>query len=155
MNFLRKFKDYVLGEVSWSIITSPSLCILRMLRLQTAMQDLKETSTPSSEASSSSTAPAGFVQKVAVKQTVQPVLQNPGYGSSGGVQVMCCTSLQPTPEVSRCTGLISEHTSGCLFMPCPVMGPMLSRPMQLYCRRSLLMRTLRLEWYSESMVRQQ
>ncbi|CAL5229576.1 g12932 [Coccomyxa viridis] len=62
MNFFRKFKDYVLGE------------------------DLKATSKASSDASSSSTAPGGFVQKVAVKQTVQPVLQNPGYGSSGGVQ---------------------------------------------------------------------
>ena len=149
MNFLRKFKDYVLGEVSWSIITSPSLCILRMLRLQTAMQDLKETSTASSEASSSSTAPAGFVQKVAVKQTVQPVLQNPGYGSSGGVQVMCCTSLQPTPEVSRCTGLTSEHTSGCLSMPRLIMGPMPSSPTKWYCRRRLLISTLRLERYSK------
>ena len=105
MNFLRKFKDYVLGEVSWCINNSPNFCILRMLKPQTATQDLKSTSEASSEASSSSKAPAGFVQKVAVKQTVQPVLQNPGYGSSGGVQVMCCTILQAAPVLSRCTDL--------------------------------------------------
>ncbi len=92
MNFFRKFKDYVLGEVSRYFVISQCHCIIRMLKLEIATQDLKATSKASSDASSSSTAPGGFVQKVAVKQTVQPVLQNPGYGSSGGVQVMRCSA---------------------------------------------------------------
>ena len=50
-------------------------------------QDLKSKEESSSEASSASTPPTGVARKVAVKQAVQPVLQNPGYGSSGGVQV--------------------------------------------------------------------
>ena len=53
-----------------------------------AVQDLKAKPDSSSEASSASdAAPSGFVRKVVVRQPVQPVLQNPGYGSSGGVQV--------------------------------------------------------------------
>lgn len=46
-----------------------------------------------------------------MKQTVQPVLQNPGYGSSGGVQVMCCTALCPNPfcRLNALLGLHSIH----------------------------------------------
>ena len=98
MNFFRKFKDYVLGEVSRYITSSQTALIQGMLQLYIATQDLKEPSEASFEARSSSKDSVGFVQKVALKQTVQPVLQNPGYGASGGVQVsgtiisttLCC-----------------------------------------------------------------
>ena len=84
MNFFRRFKDYVLGEVSRYLIIPQVSPIPGTLKLQIAVQDLKPTSEGLSEPSSSSTASAGFVQKVAVKQTVQPVGYSVHYEESNG-----------------------------------------------------------------------
>ncbi|CAK0784572.1 hypothetical protein CVIRNUC_007776 [Coccomyxa viridis] len=62
MNLFKKFKDYVLGE------------------------DLKPKADCPPEDLSGPQPRAGSHRKVATKQPAQPVLQNPGYGSSGGVQ---------------------------------------------------------------------
>ena len=53
-------------------------------------QDLKPKTDLPPEDGSAPQPRAGFLRKVAVKQPAQPVLQNPGYGSSGGVQVSIC-----------------------------------------------------------------
>jgi hypothetical protein len=72
-----------------------------------ALQDLKSNPYSSSEASSASHAvPSGFAHKVAVRQPVQPVLQNPGYGSSGGVQVTY--RISPCPDMLLAFSLMSS-----------------------------------------------
>ena len=62
-------------------------------------QDLKPKANCPPENSLASQPRAGFHRTVAAKQPAEPVLQNPGYGSSGGVQVSICVRELPSLPV--------------------------------------------------------